>query len=67
MYARVRENSIGECIGVALLTKAAEGFAQKGADISHGLVRVLHEARLAQLRGVRGRRRKHVGTRLNAK
>lgn len=45
MYARVRENSIGACISVALLTKAAEGFAQKGAGISHGLVRVLHEAR----------------------
>ena len=38
MYAQVRGNSIGECIGVALLTKAAEGFAQKDAGISHGLV-----------------------------
>lgn len=45
MYAQVRGNSIGECIGVALLTKAAEGFAQKDAGISHGLVHVLHEAR----------------------
>lgn len=45
MYARARENSIGGCIDVALLTKAAEGFVQKDAGISHGLVHVLHEAR----------------------